>query len=703
MLGMDSAALRVQPCLVPVSVDSPNVRRFGAWSYVQDAGAECLVVVRGALIGRFSRSDHATRNVLLVAAYQSCKRGEIRALARAFQVASGTLWYLNDAFQEGGAKALVERSHGGVRYRRLTESKQRRAEKLFDAGATVSEVKKATGLSQGSVSKARTLWQQHSQAVETPAPTTVEEEDQEFELIATCEPRSHSPVQHAGSWLLLAMTAALGLHATAEQNRPSKLKPALLRLALNAFVTALAVGERCAEGIRRLGTASAGALLFAAHAPSASWVRRVLHRFADDGNGGAFQFAVAGQLSRAAAQGDDVAVFYVDNHLRPYSGQQVLRKGWRMQDRCAVPGTTDYYVHDEDGRPVFRADSPGHASLAAVLTPAAACLRLAVGEEQPIVLAFDRGGSFPSAMADLRDAGIGFVTYERRPYALLAKSDFARTITLDNGERVGLCEAHEKNLGRGRGRVRRICLRMEDGHQVNLLAISDLASERLVEVMSGRWRQENAFKHGKERWGINQLDGRRCEPVPPGTIIPNPARRRLEHALGLVRRWGGEVRNRLARVGAGERSREGLAAQLVETVTLREQYESQRPTLPMHAPVEQTELAGKLERHEPDYKMALDAVRTICANAESELAAIAGPLLPKPREAKRLLRSLFSAPGRIDVRADVIRIALQPAGSGPELKALARMCELLDRKGLVHPGDPHRRRLEFRAESAQRG
>ena len=32
---------------------------------------------------------------------------------------------------------------------------------------------------------------------------------------------------------------------------------------------------------------------------------------------------------------------------------------------------------------------------------------------------------------------------------------------------------------------------------------------------------------------MNQLDGRSVELYPPGTIIPNPARRRLEHALRL--------------------------------------------------------------------------------------------------------------------------------------------------------------------------
>jgi hypothetical protein len=50
-----------------------------------------------------------------------------------------------------------------------------------------------------------------------------------------------------------------------------------------------------------------------------------------------------------------------------------------------------------------------------------------------------------------------------------------------------------------------------------------------------RHKQENGFHHGVERWGINQLDGRKVDDYPPDAIIPNPARGRLDRALRLVR------------------------------------------------------------------------------------------------------------------------------------------------------------------------
>ena len=67
----------------------------------------------------------------------------------------------------------------------------------------------------------------------------------------------------------------------------------------------------------------------------------------------------------------DVAVFYVDNHLRPYTGKETIRKGWRMQDKRVRPGVTDVYVHDETGNPVLRLADATNSSLTTWLSSVA--------------------------------------------------------------------------------------------------------------------------------------------------------------------------------------------------------------------------------------------------------------------------------------------------------------------------------------------
>jgi hypothetical protein len=323
-------------------------------------------------------------------------------------------------------------------------------------------------------------------------------------------------------------------------------------------------------------------------------------------------------------------------------------------------------------------------------------LRAALGWSQRILVAFDRAGAYADQMARLRDDGIEFVTYERRPYPLLTAAEFTDQLTVGD-ETVGLAESRAKNLKHGRGRVRRIALRMPDGHQVNLLAVSQQPAWRLVEIMSGRWVQENGFKHGNERWGINHLDGRKVEPYPPQTIIPNPARRRLDRALRLARHREGQAHRRLARLDNDDPRRQRAQRDLDEALAEQQTLEELRPQVPTHAPLDQTELKDKLVYHTGDYKTLLDTIRIACANAESELAVVLAPHLPKPAEAKKVLANVFAAPADVRVNGKSITVSLSPAATEAEHQALAELFRAVNRANLTLPGDPQRRSLRFRS------
>jgi hypothetical protein len=512
-------------------------------------------------------------------------------------------------------------------------------------------------------------------------------------------------VQHVGTWLMMALAQRDGLHEAAVSCGDGSDGT---RIALDATIAALAIGEGCVEGVRRLQTPTVPTLLRTHHAPTASGVRRRLHRLAGVG-GEAFVAALTRRyITAARTDADEPAVFYVDNHFRPYAGQEVVRKGWRMLDRCVLPGTSDYYVHDEDGRPVFRVDVPSHDSLTQWLLPIARRLRAGLGPDARILLAFDRGGAFAEQLAELRDAGFEFVTYERKPYRALPASAFDRTIQI-RGDEYGVHESRLKNLGAGRGRLRRIALRSPDGVQINLVAISKAPLEKLVAILvgdegektpSGRWQQENAFKHGVERWGLNQLDGRRVDDYPPDTIIPNPARRRLDHALRLARAEEGVARCALAKLADGSPRRERLERDLHDAVARRVELELLRPFVPKHARLADTDLAGKLVRHTGELKALVDVIRIVCANAEADLAAIVARRSSRPTEAKKVVANLLSAPGRVNVSSDAIRVRLAPAANRSERKALHALLEEVNTWNLTLPADARRRPLHFEVQAA---
>ena len=210
-------------------------------------------------------------------------------------------------------------------------------------------------------------------------------------------------VQHAGAWIVLAMLNAMGIYRHAAWCNAGVVGWVALRIALDAVAMALVIGQGCVEGVRRLATSSAPTLLRACSAASASWTRDVLHRFANVA-GISFHLAIARDLIREAVDDTGRVVLYVDNHMRHYTGKHTVRKGWKMQDRRVVPGSTDYYVHNIDGQPLMRVDVTSHDSLTKWLCPIGELRRHLLGNATPVLLSFDRGGAFAEQMADFAGA-----------------------------------------------------------------------------------------------------------------------------------------------------------------------------------------------------------------------------------------------------------------------------------------------------------
>jgi transposase-like protein len=507
-------------------------------------------------------------------------------------------------------------------------------------------------------------------------------------------------VQHAGAWVALAMLHAMGVYRYAAQINANAIPAGALRVALDAVAIALVLGQRCVEGVRRLATPSASTLLRADGTASVSWVRDMLHRFADAG-AAMFHLAVAQRLIREGVDDDGRIALYIDNHTRGYTGKHTLRKGWKMQERRAVSGTTDYYVHDAGGRPLLRVDVSSHDSLSKWLRPIAEMCRRALGKGTTVLLGFDRGGAFAEEMAALREHHFEFVTYERAPYRQLVSTAFDHALDLElDGERetIRWVEGAQKNLGKGRGRVRRISLQTDDGKTINLLAVSLLPAEVLIAFQLRRWRQENAFKHGVERWGLNHLDGRKVEATPADDVIPNPARRRLDVQMRFARAEEGRARNMLARVKKTDTARARYEQDLARAMATQADVEALRPSVPAHAPVRDTPLADKLVRHVGGYKTVIDTLRVALANIESELAVRLAPHLPRAVEAKKTLANLFAAPGHVRLAAGKLYVELAPAATAPERRAIDRLLRELDDLNLTLPGDPERRVLRFRAQ-----
>ncbi len=683
-----------------------GIRWFSPTGCVEQREESFHVFVGGTLVGSFDGSDATMRNVLAVTLSRD-PLVHLGRLARALRISSERLRQLRRKMEEGGLAALTVPAKNG-RPAKVTPKVRAKLEAMFEAGLTIAQAhKKMRGLGKSTVGAVHTAWNAKKEKKTLTPPEPAQINLPGIKRMAPPPPREPGPivqepirggafVQHAGSWLMLAMLGEQGLDEAATRACEERVEPEALRVAFDAVAVALTLGQSCVEGVRRIATPSAPILLRARSCPSPRTVRAVLRELSDEL--GAVKLHV-GMLARYLRDADRRAagVFYVDHHLRPYTGKRVVRRGWRMQDKRVRPGNTDYYVHDECGRPMFRVDVPSHDSLTQWLMPIARLLRRAAGPRERVLLAFDRAGAFPESMAQMRDESFEAVTYERRPFPLLPQTAFTETLRLGADDVVQFTEARI-NLGDGRGRVRRIAVREADGRQVNVLAVSERPAAKLIEVMRGRWRQENGFKHGVERWGIHQLDRRATEPYPDDAIVPNPARRRLDRDLRAAAIREGDARRMLALLAESDRRRARVERDLADAMAAQRNLQALRASTPKRVPLRDTELAGKLVRHDGRVKMSLDSIRIACANVESELASELAPHLRKPREAKKTLANLFAAPGRIRVGLRTIAVDLVPAAKPTEPMAFRELLNEVNRRILTLPGDPKRRRLRFRSQ-----
>lgn len=520
-------------------------------------------------------------------------------------------------------------------------------------------------------------------------------------------PFSARGVQHVGAWLLLVTVASLGLYRHLLNHQRRKPKGRSLRVAVDAVLSTLAIGGRCVEGVRRLATSSVAAMMLADAAPSASWVRRTLGGYCVDKVSEELLKDMSGELlSRArerTPRGTPVVLFF-DNHGRPYTGMHALRRIWSMQGKCTVPGAMEYWVHDVEGRPVLLIPVAPNVSLPETVRRWVAFLREKLGANTPLMLVFDRAGAFPGLFKWLRDHGVQFVTYQRATYRKFCRTWFERkgrpmTLREVDGQKVQvLVQEGQMNLGAERGRVRRMRILMPDDAQMNVVAWSKESAEWLCQTLFTRWRQENAFKHGVERWGLNQLDGRQVEDVPVGTLVTNPLRTNLDRMLRNARDREKVLRLKLQQLYPGHPDRPEVKRALAANQASQCKVIEARRETPKKVPIEQTKLQGELKQHTREYKLLVDTFRCVAQNAEADLAAILAPHLKLSREAKRLLQNVFAAPGNIRVSRGGITVSIDPAANGQERTALSAFFAAINRRGLSHPGDPFSRPVRFKLQ-----
>jgi len=177
---------------------------------------------------------------------------------------------------------------------------------------------------------------------------------------------SATAVPRAGVLLALAVLVASGVFACA-QNIYDNLGPAFygLRTSLLTLLLMALWRIKRPEGLKEYSPQDLGRVLGLDRAPEVKTLRRKLARLAAVGRTVPFGQALAQQ--RVALRGAALGFLYADGHVRVYHGQHALPKAHVARMRISLPATSDYWVNDSAGDPLFVITAPANAGLVKML------------------------------------------------------------------------------------------------------------------------------------------------------------------------------------------------------------------------------------------------------------------------------------------------------------------------------------------------
>jgi hypothetical protein len=445
------------------------------------------------------------------------------------------------------------------------------------------------------------------------------------------------------------------------------------------------------EGFKEHSPPDLGRLLGLDRAPEVKTVRRKLKALASFGRAADFGRQLARR--RAARVGAALGFLYVDGHVRVYHGVHKLPKTHVARMRLALPATTDYWVNDARGDPLFVLTAPANAGMVKMLPSVLAEARQVVGERR-LTVVFDRGGFSYKLFAALLASGFDLLTYRKGAFRRLPRSRFKRRATAIEGRKVEY-DLADNNVRLTRGlSLRQVTRLSPSGHQTPVLTSRrDLSDVEVAFRMFERWRQENFFKYLREEYALDALVDYDTEPDDSTREVPNPARKAIDGRLHAAVAEMDELKasygldaffsmEDLTSFARRNRSRgEALLRAFGKVVRL----ENQRAKIPARVPV--GHLREEVLKLDTERKHLTSVFKTVAYQAESDLLRLLAPHYPRTEdEGRTLLQSAFNSSADIEVSATELRVTLSPLSSLHRSRAIAALCREMTARRVTFPG-----------------
>jgi hypothetical protein len=402
---------------------------------------------------------------------------------------------------------------------------------------------------------------------------------------------------------------------------------------------------------------------------------------------------------RVAQRGAALGFLYTDGHVRVYHGQHALPKAHVARMRISLPATSDYWVNESAGDPLFVVTAEANAGLVKMLPGILRQVRALVGPRR-VTVVFDRGGYSPKLFQQMQTDGFDLLTYRKGRYPRIPRTRFQPRRTRSGGRIVSYVLAdQEVRLLKGKLRLRQVTRLMENGRQTPILTSRrDLPAAQVAYRMFERWRQENFFKYLREEYALDALVQYAAVPDDPTREVPNPAwaavdgqlRQAHAHLDRLQAEYGLEALTNLEkqrRTMRGFKTAQGKLGQKIWQAWQRVlQLEKRRAAVPRRVPV-QAVTEKPVVKLAPERKHLTNLIKMVAYQAESDLLRLVAPHYRRAgQEGRTLLQSALASAADLEATQTELRVTLAAQSSPHRTRAIAALCKELNQTKTIFPG-----------------
>jgi transposase len=479
-----------------------------------------------------------------------------------------------------------------------------------------------------------------------------------------------------------------------------------LRTTLVAYILLALLRIPRPETLKEFAPGDLGRIVGLDRLPEVKTLRRKLARLAS--RKASQQFGRELARRRIAGRSRVFGFLYIDGHVRTYHGKHVIAKGYDTRTRLAVPATTDYWVNDQKGDPLFVVTAEANAAMTRMLVPILDEVRTLIGPHRRVTVVFDRGGWSPKLFQKLLAMGFDFITYRKGRFRPTAEKRFVlRKAKLDGRVVKYLLYDQPVRFLRGKLRLRQVTRLTESGHQTPVLTSRwDLRDIVIAYRMFERWRQENFFKYMRQEFLIDALTDYQVEPDDPERSVPNPARKAVDKELRKARTHLNKMKEtygtafidyfegRTPTMRAFTAAEKKIHQDMQQASDRIAELVAQQKSLPARGPLAQARPGQDLVKLSTERKHLTNVLKLVAYQIESDLVNLIRPHYARvDDEGRTLIQTALQSTAAIQPTRSELRVTLSALSSPHRSRVIAALCEILNKTETRFPGTDLRLRF----------